>query len=78
MKQLFFTILLFYGFEALASDTTNIPISRLSRHEDIKAEQILCDKMDGKLDGILRVGGDEKINKEVTEAFIKKPNEFRQ
>jgi hypothetical protein len=78
MKQLYFIFLLFFGFEAFASDTTNIPIGRLSRHEDIKAEQILCDKMDGKLDGILRVGGDEKINKEVTDAFIIKPNEFRQ
>jgi hypothetical protein len=78
MKQLFFIFLLFSGFEAFASDTTNIPIGRLSRHEDIKAEQMLCDKMDGKQDGILRVGGDEKINKEVTDAFIIKPNEFRQ
>jgi hypothetical protein len=78
MKQLFFIFLLFFGFEAFASDTTNIPIGRLSRHEDIKAEQMLCDKMDGKQDGMLRVGGDEKINKEVTDAFIIKPNEFRQ
>jgi hypothetical protein len=38
----------------------------------------LCDKMDGKQDGMLRVGGDEKINKEVTEAYLIKPNEFRQ
>jgi hypothetical protein len=79
MKYLLFTFLvLFFGNDALASDTTNIPIARISRHEDIKAEQILCDKMDGKLDGKLRVGGDEKINKEVTDAFIIKPNEFRQ
>jgi hypothetical protein len=78
MKQLYFIFLLFFGFESFASDTTNIPIGRLSRHEDIKAEQINCDKMDGKLDGVLRVGGDEKINKEVTDAFIIKPNEFRQ
>jgi hypothetical protein len=78
MKQLYFIFLLFFGFEAFASDTTNIPIARLSRHEDIKAEQILCDKMDGKQDGMLRVGGDEKINKEVTIAYSVKPNEFRQ
>jgi hypothetical protein len=78
MKQLYFIFLLFFGFEAIASDTTNIPIGRLSRHEDIKAEQILCDKMDGKQDGMLRVGGDEKINKDVTNAYVVKPNEFRQ
>ncbi len=79
MKQLFSGfVLLFFGFDALASDTTNIPISRISRHEEIRAEQILCDKMDGKVDGMLRVGGDEKINKEVTNAYVVKPNEFRQ
>jgi hypothetical protein len=78
MKQLYFIFLLFFGFEAFASDTTDIPISRQRFHEEIRAEQILCDKMDGKQDGILRVGGDEKINKEVTYAFLVKPNEFRQ
>jgi hypothetical protein len=79
MKQLFFGfVLLLFCFDALASDTTNIPISRISRHEEIRAEQILCDKMDGKVDGMLRVGGDEKINKEVTNAYLVKPNEFRQ
>jgi hypothetical protein len=78
MKHIYFLIVLFFGFEAVASDTTNIPIARLSRHDAIRAEQILCDKMDGKQDGMLRVGGDEEINKEVTYAFLIKPNEFRQ
>lgn len=66
-------------FDAAAfSDTTNIPIGRKSRHDDIRNEQMSVDKMDGKFDGLLKAGSDENINNHVTDALYRKPNELRQ
>ncbi|MFN0082099.1 MAG: hypothetical protein ACKVOM_06235 [Ferruginibacter sp.] len=66
-------------FDATAfSDTTNIPIGRKSRHDDIRNEQISVDKMDGKFDGLLKASNDENINNQVTDALYRKPNELRQ
>ncbi len=80
MKGLFFTFCFFlFLFDAVAfSDTTNIPIGRRSRHDDIRNEQISIDKLDGKLDGTLRAGEDENINVQVADALYRKPNELRQ
>ncbi len=79
MKYIFFTSFLFlFALQALASDTTNIPLGRQSRHDDIRREQINCDKLDRKEDGILRVGSNEEVNNQVTDALFRKPNEFRQ
>ena len=80
MKYIFFTCLFFiYFFEASAfSDTTNIPIGRKSRHDDIRNEQRNVDKMDGKEDGILKASADENITSLVTDALFRKPNELRQ
>ena len=66
----------FFGASAL-SDTTDIPLSRKSRHEDIRREQISCDKLDGKEDGMLRAGNNDAENTRLTEALMRKPNEFR-
>ncbi len=66
-------------FDAAAySDTTDIPIGRKSRHDDIRNEQISVDKMDGKFDGLLKGSNDENINNQVTDALYRKPNELRQ
>lgn len=66
-------------FDAAAySDTTDIPIGRKSRHDDIRNEQISVDKMDGKFDGLLKASNDENINNQVTDALYRKPNELRQ
>ena len=80
MKYIIFTYLIFLSFiDANAfSDTLNIPISRKSRHDDIRIEQRNVDKMDGKEDGILRAGNDENIIIQVTDALFRKPNELRQ
>lgn len=59
------------------SDTTDIPLSRRSRHDDIHREQVKCDKLDGREDGILRAGNNENINNQVTDALMRKPNELR-
>ena len=80
MKVIFFTCCFFLLlFDAVAfSDTTNIPIARKSRHDDIRNEQINIDKLDGKLDGILKAGDDENINIQIADALFRKPNELRQ
>ena len=59
------------------SDTNNIPIARVNNHDNIRREQIKCDKLDGREDGILRVGSNDNINNQVTDALFRKPNELR-
>ncbi len=80
MKYIIFTCFCFiYFFQASAfSDTTNIPFSRIKRHEDIRNEQRNIDKMDGAEDGILKTGSDENISNQLTDALFRKPNEWRQ
>ena len=65
------------GQKAQLSDTNNIPLGRVSRHDDIKREQIKCDRLDGKEDGLLRAGSNENINNQVSDALYRKPNELR-
>ena len=80
MKAIIFTSCFFLiFFDAIAfSDTTNIPIGRKSRHDDIRTEQINIDKLDGKFDGILKAGTDDNINAQISDALYRKPNELRQ
>ena len=80
MKYIIFTCFCYLTFfDATAfSDTTNIPLNRKKRHDDIRNEQRSIDKMDGKEDGMLRVGADENITNQVTDALFRKPNELRQ
>ncbi len=80
MKYIFFTFSFFIAlFDAAAfSDTTNIPIGRKSRHDDIRTEQLNIDKLDGKLDGFLKTGIDEGITIQVSDALYRIPNEMRQ
>ena len=70
-------ILFFFFFAAAASDTLHIPLIRQSRHEDIRLEQINCDKLDGRQDWMLRAGSNEALNNQLTEALIRRPNVFR-
>jgi hypothetical protein len=71
-------ILVFASANANAfSDTNNIPIFRESWHHDIKVEQINCDKLDGKEDGMLRSGSNDAINAQISDALFRKINEIR-
>ena len=49
-----------------------IPFNRIRFHDRIKEEQVKCDKADGKLDSLIRVGNNEEINLQVTDAFNRK------
>jgi hypothetical protein len=71
-------ITLFSAGKAFAfSDTTTVPIYRVIFHDNIKTEQKNTDKLDGKEDGRLRVGSNEDINDQVSDALYRKTNELR-
>lgn len=71
--------LLISVFSASAfSDTSHIPLQRQSRHDDIRREQVNCDRMDGQTDGLLKAGSNDAVNERITDALFRKPNEFRQ
>jgi hypothetical protein len=80
MKVLFNFLLLisFLPFSASAnSDTTKIPIGRQIFHDHIKSEQRIADKIDGRADGIIKVGNNMDVNLQVTDALIRKINVMR-
>ena len=54
------------------ADSVVVPIQRQRIHERIKEEQVKCDKADGKLDGMIKVSGNEEINLQVTDALFRK------
>ena len=71
---LYFIFLIVWGDAFAMADSTVIPIQRQRNHEVIREEQIRCDKADGKLDGMIKVSGNEEINLQVTDAIIRKVN----
>ncbi len=71
---LHFIFLIFCGNAFAMADSTVIPIQRQRNHEVIREEQIRCDKADGKLDGMIKVSGNEEVNLQVTDAIIRKVN----
>ncbi|MEO5651101.1 MAG: hypothetical protein ABIR03_14420 [Ginsengibacter sp.] len=74
----FFTLLLFIPqFTFANGDTTNIPVGRQGFHDKIKAEQNRADKLDGKLDGLIKVSNNAEVNLQVTDAIIRKINVLR-
>ena len=71
---LHFIFLIFWGDAFAMADSAVIPIQRQRNHEVIREEQIRCDKADGKLDGMIKVSGNEEVNLQVTDAIIRKVN----
>ena len=59
------------------NDTTNIPVSRQIFHDRVIAEQKRVDKVDGRVDGLVKVSGNPDINLQVTDALIRKVNVLR-
>lgn len=74
---LFISFLFALPVALLASDTTNIPLSRQVFHERIIQQQQRADKADGHLDGIIKVSNNSDINLQVTDAIIRKVNVLR-
>ncbi len=80
MRPLFYFFILYFfipNFSFAAGDTLNIPLSRQVFHDKIKAEQKRADKADGHLDGLIKVGTNNEINLQVTDALIRKVNVIR-
>ena len=79
MKYLFIYLLtIFCGGEVLASpDSVVIPLNRQLFHDRIDNEQSLLDKEDGKIDGMTRVAANESVNLQVTDALLRRLNEYQ-
>ncbi len=79
MKYLFIYLLtIFCGGEVLASpDSVVIPLNRQLFHDRIDNEQSLLDKEDGKIDGMIRVAANESVNLQVTDALLRRLNEYQ-
>ncbi len=54
------------------SDTVLIPVYRQFFHDKINNEQKQCDRLDGKLDNMMRIGDNEDINLMVTDILFRK------
>ena len=70
-------ILFFTSFSGFAGDTTSIPLGRQLFHDRIKAEQKRLDKLDGKLDGFIKLSIIDDVNLQITDAMIRKVNVLR-
>ena len=65
-------------FAALAlADTTNVPVYRQYFHEKINNEQKLCDRADGKVDYMFRVGNNEEVNLRISDVLFRKIDELQ-
>lgn len=79
IKSFYCFLLICISLSAIASngDTSNIPLNRRVFHDRIKAEQAKADRLDGKLDGYIKISGVNEINQQVTDALIRKVNIMR-
>lgn len=74
MKYTFLILLLIVSSTAVfaVTDTIKPPIQRQRFHDKINEEQKLLDKADGKVDGIIKVSGNDDINLQVTDVMLRK------
>jgi hypothetical protein len=79
MKSIFysfiFLLFLIPVFSFAYNDT--IPLNRRVFHDNIIKEQNRADKIDGKLDGFIKVSDVEEINLQVTDALLRKVNNLK-
>lgn len=77
-RVLLIPILLLLVANAFATfDTIKPPIHRQRLHDKINEEQKTLDKADGKLDGIIKISGNQEINLAVTDALTRKVDEIQ-
>ncbi len=72
-----FLLIFFTNAFAWQDTTFNIPLSRQSRHDDIKKEQANIDALDGKLDGVFTFGNNDAANAQLTYALYTQTNQWR-
>ncbi|HMK03376.1 MAG TPA: hypothetical protein VK489_04260 [Ferruginibacter sp.] len=77
-KNLFLLILLVSSANVFANgDSVIIPIYRQLFHDRINEEQRSLDKMDGKLDGMIRATHNAEINLAITDVMTRKINDLQ-
>ncbi len=78
MKKLLRTYYLFFAamYTFAQCDAVTVPFQRVRFHDRIKEEQVKCDKADGKADSIIKVGKNEEINLQVTDALTRRINDI--
>jgi hypothetical protein len=57
-------------------DKVVVPFQRVRFHDRVREEFAKCDKADGKVDSIIKVGKNEEINLQVTDVFTRRINEI--
>src|SRR5690606_26010679 len=62
---------------AQSEQQVEIPIGRLGFHENIDKEQAAAVKFDGKADNIVKVGEDQAINLQVTNAIVNQVDDIQ-
>ncbi len=79
MKPFLLAIILFIGYSQVFAyqDSVVVPISRQLFHDKVNNEQALTDRADGKMDGMIKVSGNEEINLQVTDALTRRVNELQ-
>jgi hypothetical protein len=66
------------SFAAMAfADTSNVPVYRQYFHDKINNEQKLCDRADGKVDNMFRVGNNEEVNLRISDVLFRKIDELQ-
>ena len=72
-KYLFLFFLLLTAVPVFANvDTVKVPIYRQLFHDRINEEQRLLDRMDGKIDGIIKATHKPEINLAITDVMVRK------
>jgi hypothetical protein len=79
MKNILLLIIFSFSFLNLfaSADSVIVPINRQYFHDKIVQEQNLCDKADGKADGILHISSNDEINLQATDVLYRKINDLR-
>lgn len=79
MNKVIFSILLLATCTCVfgAVDTVRVPIERQYFHDKIVTEQKLIDRLDGRIDGIVKVGPNEEINNSITNAVYGRINAIK-
>ncbi len=79
MKNIFYSFIFLLFLIPIFSFAYNdtIPLSRRAFHDNIIKEQNKADKIDGKLDGFIKVSDAEEINLQVTDALLRKVNNLK-
>lgn len=79
MKPFLLVILLLISCSQVFAyqDSVVVPISRQLFHDKVNNEQALTDRADGKMDGMVKVSGNEEINLQVTDALTRRINELQ-